>query len=113
VDIAAPGMGIAVPEFDLAAADVRGLVNDKPAAGAGKGVKVGVVDTGVGRHAALKVAGVGSDTTTNESRRRHRDEDGHGSHVAGGIASAAVGWRRGEASAVGLYAYRIFEAGDE
>lgn len=74
-------------------------------------MKVGVVDTGVGPHAALKVAG-GRNTTTNESVRRYRDEDGHGSHVAGVIAAAAAGWRRGEASAVGLYAYRIFEAGD-
>jgi minor extracellular protease Epr len=111
VDIAAPGMAITVPEIDLSSADVRGLVYGKAAAAAGKGVRVGVVDTGVGRHGALKVAG-GRNTTTQESVRRFRDEDGHGSHVAGVIAAAASGWRRGEASAVGLYAYRIFEAGD-
>jgi minor extracellular protease Epr len=111
VDIATPGMQIAVPEIDLSSADVRGLVYGKPAAGAGKGVKVGVVDTGVGPHAALKVAG-GRNTTTNESVRRYRDEDGHGSHVAGVIAAAASGWRRGEASAVGLHSYKIFEARD-
>ena len=111
VDIAAQGMEIAVPGIDLKSADVRGLIYGKPPAGAGRGVKVGVVDTGVGPHTALKVAG-GRNTTTNESVRRYRDEDGHGSHVAGVIAAAAAGWRRGEASAVGLYAYRIFEAGD-
>ena len=77
----------------------------------GAGVKVGIVDTGVGDHSALNVAG-GRNTTTKESVRRFRDEDGHGSHVAGVIAAAASGWRRGEASAVSLYAYRIFEAGD-
>ncbi len=112
VGVAAPGMRLAVPPIDLSRADVRGLVYGKPQANAGKGVKVGVVDTGVGPHAALEIEG-GRNTTTKESVRRYRDEDGHGSHVAGVIASAASGWRRGEASAVGLYAYRIFEAGDE
>ena len=111
VDIAAAGIEIAVPEIELSSADVRGLVYGKAAADAGKGVKVGVVDTGVGHHTALQVAG-GRNTTTHESARRIRDEDGHGSHVAGVIAAAAAGWRRGEASAVELYAYRIFEAGD-
>jgi subtilisin len=54
----------------------------------------------------------GLNTTAAESGRRFRDEDGHGSHVAGVIASAAASWRRGEASAVELHAYRIFESGD-
>lgn len=70
-----------------------------------------MVDTGVGPHSALKVKR-GLNTTAAESGRRFRDEDGHGSHVAGVIASAAAGWRRGEASAVELHAYRIFESGD-
>jgi subtilisin len=72
---------------------------------------VAVVDTGVGPHSALKVKR-GLNTTAAESGRRFRDEDGHGSHVAGVIASAAAGWRRGEASGVELHAYRIFESGD-
>ena len=105
------GVEIAVVPIDLAVADARGTVYGKPAAGAGKTVRVAVVDTGVGPHSALKVKR-GLNTTAAESGRRFRDEDGHGSHVAGVIASAAAGWRRGEASAVELHAYRIFELGD-
>jgi subtilisin len=111
VDIAAPGMEVAVPPIDVSYVDARGLVYGKPSSASGKGVKVGVVDTGAGPHEALKLDG-GRNTTTNESPMRYRDEDGHGSHVVGVIAAVAAGWRRGEASAVGMYAYRIFEAGD-
>ena len=105
------GVEIAVVPIDLTVADGRGTVYGKPAAGSGKTVRVAVVDTGVGPHSALKVKR-GLNTTAAESGRRFRDEDGHGSHVAGVIASAAAGWRRGEASAVELHAYRIFESGD-
>ena len=110
VDIGPGGMDISVPALDTGSADVRGLMYNKPIA-SGKGVRVGIVDTGVGRHDALKVHG-GRNTTTKESTRLYRDEDGHGSHVAGAIASTAQSWRRGEASAVSLFAYRIFEAND-
>ena len=105
------GVEIAVVSIDLAVADARGTAYGKPAAGAGKKVRVAVVDTGVGPHSGLKVKR-GLNTTAAESSLRFRDEDGHGSHVAGVIASAAAGWRRGEASAVELHAYRIFESGD-
>lgn len=105
------GLEVAVVPIDLGVADVRGTIYGKSAAGAGKAVRVAVVDTGVGPHSALKIKR-GLNTTAAESDRRYRDEDGHGSHVAGVIASAAAGWRRGEASAVELHAYRIFESGD-
>jgi minor extracellular protease Epr len=74
-------------------------------------VKVGVVDTGVGKHPALPVSG--SRNTTEESPRRIGDWHGHGTHVAGVIASTAARWRRGEASGVTLHSYRIFEDGDD
>ncbi len=114
VEVAPAGLTVEVPAIDARARDVRTMVYGKAAAGAGKGVKVGVVDTGVGPHEALAVAG-GRNTTENESPRRLRDEVGHGSHVAGVIAAAASapGARRGEAPAVQLYAYRIFESGDD
>lgn len=105
------GLLVEVPPIDLAAADVRTLVYGEAPVAAGQGVKVGVVDTGVGPHAALTLAG--GRNTTEESPRRYRDENGHGTHVAGVIAAQAAGPRRGEASAVGLYAYRIFQSGDE
>jgi subtilisin len=105
------GVEVAVVPLDLAVADARGTVYGKAVAGAGKTVRVAVVDTGVGPHSALKVKR-GLNTTAAESGRRFRDEDGHGSHVAGVIAAAVAGWRRGEASGVELHAYRIFEAGD-
>jgi minor extracellular protease Epr len=111
VEVVPGGLQIAIVPVDLAIADARGTVYGKPAAGSGKSVRVAVVDTGVGPHRALKVKR-GLNTTAAESGRRYRDEDGHGSHVAGVIASAAAGWRRGEASAVELHAYRIFESGD-
>ncbi len=105
------GVEIAVVPIDLTVADARGTVYGEPKVAAGKTVQVAVVDTGVGPHNALKVER-GLNTTAAESSRRFRDEHGHGSHVAGVIASTAAGWRRGEASNVKLHAYRIFESGD-
>lgn len=101
------GMVVALPPIIETVADARGLIHGKPRAGAGKGVAVGVVDTGVGRHAALHLAG--GRNTTGESPRRSSDWHGHGTHVAGVIAARANGWRRGEAPAAALHAYRVFE----
>lgn len=105
------GATVSVPVIDLSAPDARGKTYGQPAAGSGKKVKVGVVDTGVGAHRQLKLAG-GRNTTT-EHPLRTSDPDGHGTHVAGVIAASAANWRRGEAAGVSLYAYRIFEEGDE
>jgi len=111
VDVTRGSLEIAVPALSLKTPDARGLVYGKPAAGAGKGVSIGVVDTGIGPHDHLRLAG-GRNTTAREATRLLRDADGHGSHVAGVIAATAAGWQRGEAGAAALYAYRVFEAGD-
>ncbi|WP_374562435.1 S8 family serine peptidase [Ideonella sp.] len=111
VVVSADGFEAIVPPLDLHAPDARGLVYGHPPAAGGRGVKVGVVDTGVGPHDNLAV--VGGRNTTEEQPRRWRDWDGHGTHVAGVMAATAEGWRRGEASHVQLCAYRIFEDGVE
>lgn len=111
VELGPGGLEIVVPPIDLAAPDVRTLIHGEPPPRAGEGVTVGVVDTGIGPHGALAV--VGGRNTTEESPRRIRDENGHGTHVAGVIAATADGPRRGEASAVALHAYRIFQSGDD
>lgn len=109
VAVTGKGFDARVPPVAADAADARGLVYGSPHAAAGAQVKVGVVDTGVGPHEALELHG--GRNTTEETPRRWRDWDGHGTHVAGVIAANAPGWRCGEASQVQLYAYRIFEDG--
>jgi len=108
VPVSASTFGLDLPPL-LEVADARGLVHGKRKAGDGRGVVVGVVDTGVGPHRALDVAG--GRNTTGESTRRLSDWHGHGTHVAGVIASQATGWRRGEAPAATLRAYRVFAEG--
>jgi subtilisin len=112
VPIAAGEFEVLVPPIDPDVGDARGLIYGEAPEDAGRGVKVAVLDTGVGAHRAIKLAG-GKNTTAGEASARRSDWDGHGSHVAGVIAAAASGWRRGEAVSADLYAYRIFEEGAE
>jgi subtilisin len=79
----------------------------------GKDVKVAVVDTGVGPHADLTVAG-GANTVLGEKPDDYSDSGaGHGTHVAGIIAAHGTPPKgvRGLAPAVELYSYRVFGAG--
>lgn len=77
---------------------------------AGRGVKVGVIDTGVEPHPDLKIDG-GANTVTGENPNDFDDNgDGHGTHVAGIIAARGTppSGVRGLAPAVSLRSYRVF-----
>lgn len=74
------------------------------------GVRVGVLDTGVGPHNDLNVAG-GRCTVTGQPSGAYQDVDQHGTHVAGLIGgNGGTGpVTRGMAPAVPLYALRVFD----
>ena len=73
------------------------------------GVKVGILDTGVGPHGALNVT-YGQNTVTGEPATDWNDPDGHGTHVAGlvGAQGSPPSGLRGMAPGVELHAFRVF-----
>lgn len=73
------------------------------------GVKVGVIDTGVGPHNDLNI-NLGTNTVTGEQASDYQDPDGHGTHVAGLIGANDQNGLRGMAPGVLINAYRVFGA---
>jgi subtilisin len=72
----------------------------------GQGVRVGVIDSGIGPHPDLHQVEGGLGFTIGRSEYDHRDVDGHGTHVAGIIG--ANGNMVGLAPACALYSARVF-----
>lgn len=112
VPIEAGGYAIDLPPLAEAAHDARNALYAQARNEGKAGVRVAVVDSGVGPHALLPLAG-GRNTTGEEAPSLVSDPDGHGTHVAGVIAAQAAGPRRGEAAGVELFAYRVFTDGGQ
>jgi subtilisin len=73
-------------------------------------IKVGVIDTGVGPHSDINLAG-GANTIAGENPLDFSDNgEGHGTHVAGIIG--AYGGINGVAAGVSIMSYRVFPVGE-
>ena len=107
------GTEVTITPLDLGFTDgVRHFYGNADLA-VGKGVTVGVVDTGVTAHPDLVIAG-GANTVPGENRNDFGDNGrNHGTHVAGIIAARGTppNGLRGVAPGVTLRAYRVFGKG--
>jgi subtilisin family serine protease len=87
-----------------------GLANDYP--GAGKGVKIAILDSGVAEHPDLAVAGGVNTLDGEDALDFRRDEKGHGTHCAGVIAGRnADNGIYGVAPEAEIYSVKVFPGG--
>jgi len=107
------GMKVEMVPIDLSYTDcLRYFYGNSPAS-AGQGLTVGVIDTGIGPHRDLTVAG-GQNTVAGEDPNDWSDNgEGHGTHVGGIIAAHGTppDGIRGVAPGVILRSYRVFGKG--
>lgn len=116
VGVAKPAAGgvvtVDIEPVDLTFVDaVRGYYPN-PRFVPGAGVKVGVIDSGVGPHGHLNILN-GTNTVTGEPANATADWMGHGTHVAGLIGANGAGPNglRGMAPGVGIVPLRVFGQG--
>lgn len=92
-----------------------GIELTRTPAGRGKGVRVGVIDSGIWRdHPNLKPTGGCNFISEEPADEWWNDEDGHGTHVAGVISAglASTGGIDGYAPDAEVLAYRVFGGPD-
>lgn len=114
VPVGAAPLHLQVSPIDLAQPHALRHYFGEPPLETGAGVNVAVIDSGVGPHPDLVVAG-GLNTVGGEDPAAFHDNgDRHGTHVAGILASrgSAPASFRGVAAGVGLYSYRVFPRGE-
>ncbi|MEX3623724.1 S8 family peptidase [Viridibacillus arvi] len=74
----------------------------------GKGIDIAILDTGIQKHSDLKVAG---GVSTVNYTKSYSDDNGHGTHVAGIVASLDNGvGTTGVASEANIYAVKVLKA---
>lgn len=111
----APEIALALRPIDLREPDLLRRCYGAAPLTTGRALTVGIIDTGVGDHPDLAVAG-GANTVQGENEGDWCDNGaGHGTHVAAIVAGRGAAGRgvRGLAPGVRLRSYRVFGKGAE